>query len=167
MAYLWDTVFANVGESEMSVIGDWPVADPAVELDNQGGLQNLDELQTAIIDALFTDGKLPEHMVDGFNFTESDVFEWHGNTFGIEEGEEVLGSLLWTIERMVLNENTARLAEHFAYAALQTLVKQHKVTLFDVSSDIDKPAGRLRIFIVAHSADALPRSFFADLWPLR
>lgn len=163
---LWDTVW--VSDANGQLVGDWAPSTLVGQVD--GGMLNVDPLATAVILALFTDARLPDGMVDGHNFTEQDQVEWHGNTFGMDPGEEVLGSLLWTLKRMVLNEQTARLAEHYAAVALQTLIRQRKVAYFDISSLIDKKAGKITLRITAYGVGPGAREtrrFFADLWPLR
>lgn len=164
---LWDTVFTGINEPTQGQVGDWPIADPEAEPENQGGLQDVDGLRTAMALALFTDAKLPDHFIDQYGFTPDDQHEWHGNTFGFEDDEEPLGSLLWTIERMPLNEDTARLVEHFAAEALQTLVRQKLVSMFDITTEIImKPRGRINLFIIAYTTGG-QISFFADLYPLQ
>lgn len=159
---LWDTVF---GEAAQQQIGDWPIADPLVEITNQGGFQSLDELGTAIVIALFSNATLPDSMVNQPGFTKDDKKVWHGNTFDIAEDEEELGSRLWELERSPITPDTARLAEYYASQALQTLVRQKKVSYFDISSTIDKAQGRINLSIVAYGPTV--RTFSADLWPLR
>lgn len=167
MPFLWDTIWQNPAEVNLGSLADWTLADPDVEPDNVGGFQDTDPLATAMIIALYTDGKLPDEFVDQYGFTANDQHEWHGNTFDIIDNEEPLGSLLWTIERMPLNEETARIAEHYASEALQTLVKQKLVSYFDISSDIDHVRGRISLRIAAFADNGNSRSFVADLFPLR
>lgn len=164
MVSFWDTVWVT-GTSTSGTVGDWAVADPEAEPENKGGFRAQDKLTTAMIIALFTDAKLPDYLVDEYRFIGSDVQEWHGNTFGIEEGEEPLGSLLWTLERLPMTEDTAKLAEHYATAALQPLVRQKLASSFDVSVAYDKVLGRMDLKITAYGNEE--RVFFTDLWSLR
>jgi phage gp46-like protein len=163
MAHLWDTVW-NIDGSQ-GTWGDWNLSDPSVETSNIGGLQNQDDLSTAILIALFTDAKIPDYMVNQYGFTTNDQFEWHGNTFNIEENEEPLGSMLWTLQRSPLTEYTAKLAEHYAALALQPLVRQKLVSSFYIHSEIDKIQGKLSLIIETEGLNA--RRWVADLFPLR
>ena len=100
-------------------------------------------------------------------FTKADQHEWHGNTFSVEwaDGEEKLGSLLYTLRRAPLNASTCRLAEHFCAIALQPLVRQKKASSFSVEATSDKSLGVMHIHIKAYTPEE--RNFFADLYALR
>lgn len=176
---LWDSRW--VWNDNFGTAGDWliqppPSADPGVGLRsleeddaaaaNSGGLQSTDPLATAILLALFTDARLPDYMLGRFGFTRADQHEWHGNTFSIDRtnGEEPLGSLLWTLRRAPLVPYTARLAEHFCALALQPLIRQGLIGSVEVFSETDKPNNRLNIMVRTFDPD---RQFKADLAPLR
>lgn len=162
MANLWDTVWSK---NKLGTVGDWAISDLEVEIGNPGGLQSLDPLGTAIILALFTKGRLPDWMIGQNGFTIDDQEEWHGNTFGIESGEAPFTSLLWTVRRMPLTEQTARMAVHFAAQALQPLVVNKWVGAFTITHEIDKLAGRLSLLI--RTEDPGGRVFTADLFTLQ
>lgn len=177
---LWDSRWTT---STFGTAGDW-IIQPQVglqtepepfdgggeasepEILNSGGLQALDQLSTAILLALFTDARLPDYMVGRFGFKKSDQHEWHGNTFSIDrtQGEEPLGSLLWTLRRAPLVPYTARLAEHYAAEALQPLIRQKLIGSYDIVSDIDKSKGRLNLWIRTYDPD---RTFVGDIAPLK
>lgn len=165
MPTLWDTVWVN-NETSAGTIGDWRVADPLVEVNNQGGLQALDDIGTAMLLALFSNARLPDSLV-GRGFTPDEQRTYHGNTFDIDtsEGEEELGSRLWELERAPLTIETQRLAEHYAALAIQTLVRQKKISSYDITSEIDKINNRLNLRIVVYTPSE--RTFFADIWTLR
>jgi phage gp46-like protein len=162
MATLWDTVWS---QNKLGTVGDWVLSDQEVEIGNPGGLQHLDPLGTAIILALFTDGRLPDWMIGQEGFTVDDQKEWHGNTFGVESGEAPFTSLLWTIRRMPLTEQTARMAVHFAAEALQPLVVNGWVGAFTITHEIDKAAGKLTLYI--KTEDPGGKTFTADLFTLQ
>jgi len=162
MPTLWDTRY--IADPELGTTGDWALAG-LDELDNVGGLESLDPLGTAIIIALFSDRRIPNHMLLRYGFTKADQREWHGNTFGVEDGEEPLGSWLWLLRRAALNEQTARLAEHFAALALQTLVRQKVVAGFQIDAEVDKVNGRIGLRIQVLDKDK--QTYFADLYTTR
>jgi phage gp46-like protein len=158
---LWDVVVLSNGSF------DWAVADPVAEPNNNGGLQSQDDLGTAIILCLFTDAEIPQYLLDFYDVEASQRGEWHGNTFGIEEGEGKLGSNLHRIERMQLNEETLKLAIHYAAEAVQILVANKFVTDFSITGEIIKEEGRINLLITAHLPDKSSRNYFADLFPLQ
>lgn len=166
---LWDTKWITI--DAIGTKGDWAVSDPTVETSNQGGLQSRDELGTAVLLALFTEGRIPDYLLDQFGFQQSDQTQWHGNMFNIEEGEEELGSFLHIINRAPLTLQTAKLAEHFAAEALQVLIRNRWLTGVEVTSEMIKvnegsaPAGLLRLTIRTFGKE--DRIFIADLFPLQ
>jgi phage gp46-like protein len=162
MALLWDTAWSK---DQLGTVGDWILSQIDNEPDNVGGLQSLDVLGTAILLALFTNGKLPDSMVGMYGFNKDDQFEWHGNTFDIQPDEAPLGSLLWTIRRMPLTDETAKMAVHFAAEALQVLVKNKWVGSFAITYEIDKLAGRLSLAIATDTPRG--RTYIADLFALQ
>jgi phage gp46-like protein len=158
---LWDTVILPDGSF------DWVLSDEIAEPENVGGFQSTDDLGTAIILCLFSDAEIPQHLLDFYGVEAAQRGKWHGNTFGMENGEGELGSDLHRIERMELNEETLKLAIHYAAAAVQTLVVQKLVTDFSVSGEIIKDEGRINLLVTAHLPDKSSRNYFADLFPLQ
>lgn len=161
---LWDSVWVPNISGSAGGHADWAVADPEVETGNIGGFQALKPLETAIILCLFTDARRPDG-VSG-NDESAERRGWHGDTYDVitEDGERPLGSLLWTLERESLSAQTARLAEHYAHMALETLVLQGVVDHFDIESEINEPENRLALGIKAYAPDGEP--IFAQTFSL-
>lgn len=127
---------------------DWATAGDD-EAGNRGGLAATQPIETAILLCLFTDRRLPDEMADPTDF---DRRGWHGDTFDLDRnaGERPMGSLLWTLDRAALSAGTARLAEHYAAEALQTLIDQRVVRSFDIAAEVDGQNAMLKLEIVAY-----------------
>lgn len=138
---LWDTRWASDIDLPNFATGDWSVADPDAEEFNRGGFAATDPVTTAIILCLFTDRRRPDWLPG--DATRG----WHGDEFDIDgaSGERAMGSLLWTLERAQMTYETARLAEHYATEALQTLVDQGVLARVEVSAELDAGKGRLAL----------------------
>jgi phage gp46-like protein len=116
---LWDSVWNSEGG-----FADWAVAQPS-EPHNAGGLQAMRPLDTAVIDSLFTNRRCP----DGHPLTppDGDMGGWWGDAVDVRTdlGEDPLGSLLWLLERSILDPvATPRWAVTFAQDALAGLARQ-------------------------------------------
>jgi len=158
----WDTEWSV--DDQYGTMGTWQLSGSAVN--NEGGFKNEDPLGTAIMIALFTDARLPDYMVGRYGFNRSDQREWHGNTFAIAEGEEVLGSLLWTLRRAPMNDYTCRLAEHFCAEALQPLIRQGRASDFTITARIvNKILGHMQINIRSFGSEN--RDFTAELYAIK
>lgn len=83
----------------------------------QGSLAQDDGLRTAIFLSLFTDAP------------SADYAGWWGN--GIESGD-VMGSTLWTLQRVGRSNELLRQAEDAAMLALRWLVEDGRVKQIDV-----------------------------------
>jgi phage gp46-like protein len=116
---LWDTLWDNTVGA-----GDWALAD-ADETLNRGGLRAKAALATAVTLALFTDKACPpDHPLA--KFADGDPRGWWGDGIDVRAdlGEAPLGSLLWLLERSVVDSDTTRWAESFALDALQPMIAQ-------------------------------------------
>lgn len=178
---IWDTVWSV--DPALGTIGDWSLAgynppavvDPfagevtALDAYNSGGLQNVDPVGTAVLLCLASDARLPDYLVGRFGFTIADQKEWHGNTVAVDtaSGEEPLGSLLWTLRRAPLTNYTAKMAEHFAAQALQTLIHQRVVSQFSIHAEIDKVLGRLSLYVSAYVPGQGEREWVHDLYAIQ
>lgn len=181
MSAIWDTIWSQ--DPALGTTGDWdltgtgppsgivPEDDVVTALDayNSGGLKNVDPVGTAVLLCLASDARLPDYMVGRFGFTIDDQREWHGNTVAVDSasGEEPLGSLLWILRRAPLSNYTAKMAEHFAAMALQTLIRQRVVSQFDIHAEVDKALGRLSIHIIAYLPGKSERQWVHDLYPIQ
>jgi phage gp46-like protein len=158
----WDTVWGgDIPDVRLYGAGEWAIADPTDPLNqnNYGGLQAQNPLRTAIILCLFTNRRLPRELPDGLPEVDQDAprYGWHGDTFDIdyEAGERPLGSLLYTLDRADINEQTAMLMEWMAQDALQTLLDQGVASNIETFHQIDELAGRmtLRVRVTTRKGD--------------
>ncbi len=149
----WDSVWIPNPNGSAGGHADWVVADPEVELNNIGGLQALRSVETAIILCLFTDRRRPDWLTAGDDSSERRG--WHGDTYDIEaeEGEGPLGSLLWTLERAALTQDTQDKAKAYAEEALETLILQGIIARFEIETEVDQMANRLALGIKAYGPD--------------
>lgn len=147
----WDSVWVGDNSTVVGGWADWLTAGQDAGT-STGGFRSTSPVETAILIQLFTDRRLPDEFAD----TEDDGRGgWHGDTFDIDRqsGEGPIGSLLWTLDRASLNNETARRAEHYAAEALQTLIDQRVVGRFDIEAETDSLAGTLVLHVQAFAPD--------------
>jgi phage gp46-like protein len=124
---LWDTVWNDdLGG------GDWTLADPAIAR-NHGGLRASDGIATAVVLGLFTDRACPANHPLA-RYAGDDRRGWWGDGVDVQtaRGERPLGSLLWLLERAVVNDAMARWAEAFARDGLAPLLDAGEAVRLDV-----------------------------------
>jgi phage gp46-like protein len=159
---LWDSVWVQRGDASGGY-ADWIMAGPGDQVDSRGGLRAEQALHTATILCLFTDRRRP----DGNAGDGQDPRGWWGNAIVIdgEPGLE-LGSLLWTLERGIINEAVRALAQTYASEALATLKHQGAVARTAVAASIDEGAGHLALRVDHYSADGktVYSQRFSTLW---
>jgi phage gp46-like protein len=142
---LWDSYW-NQNLLDPAVV-DWKLAGPDAP-QNAYGLAADHALHTAILISLFTwrradpSDKLP---------SGADPKGWWGDTIDLEENETRIGSRLWLLLRSTLSENTARLAEDYAYEALQPIIDQGAVARFVCTAEVDVVSGYLALDVKAYS----------------
>lgn len=171
----WDTYWAQDISSPLYASGEWGVQPLVPVLDvggdpvlddppNRGGLQALAPLATAVLVCLFTDKRRPDD-VDAPSGT-NERRGWHGDTFDIDgaSGERELGSLLWTLERAILSEETARLAKQYAEDALQTLVDQGAVSRVEIAAAVNRQEQALILHVAAMNEEG--ESIFKNTFPI-
>lgn len=157
---LWDAVWDVAAGA-----ADWAVARPSEPL-NPGGLQAMRPLSTAVILALFTDRACPPN--HPLAPPDGDPRGWWGDGIDVREdlGEAPLGSLLWLLERSILDPvATPRWAVAFAQDALAGLVGQMAVARIDVQA-FAHPPSRLDMAIQLYGKDGavLYSERFNDIW---
>lgn len=136
---------------------DHLLAEP-VEVGNRGGFSARRGLHTAVVIQLFSDRRLPDG-VSPLDELDPDPRGWWGDTIDRQDGEDDIGSLLWTLRRAPLNKDTTDRAEDYCREALQCLVDQGAVARFDVACEgqrgpnIDQTAGLLAIAIDGFAQD--------------
>lgn len=162
----WDSEWTNTDpETGRGGCADWVVADETETERNRGGFKSQDPLHTAIIICLFTDKRRPDSIPspDG----SDDRRGWHGNSYDVDSaaGERELGSLLWTLDRSLIDDQTLRMAVHFSADALQTLVDQGAVDHFEIEAEADRLNGILKLQVNAF--DATGDSIFSGAFPLQ
>ena len=94
-----------------------------------------DGLETAVIISLFTDARVSEAELPPGT---TDKRGWWGDLFATVQGDRI-GSKLWTLERRILNEETARDMETYAKEALDWLVGDNVAASVEVSASVVKP----------------------------
>lgn len=144
---LWDTYWNQ--DDLSSALVDWKLAGPNAT-NNAYGLAANHALNTAILISLFTWRRAEEYdqLPSG-----TDPKGWWGDTVDLDENETKLGSRLWLLRRAPANENTRRLAEDYAYEALQPLIDQGAVAKFVCTATIDPVRGYLVLAVNAYSQD--------------
>lgn len=113
--YGWDDRFP----SPAAPYADWSFAG-AGEASNVGGLANVAALETAVVLSLHTDCYCPpDHPLA--KYADGDRRGWWGE-FLLDDGEPIMGSLLWLLTRSVATEEARLYAGHFVQQALAHLV---------------------------------------------
>lgn len=161
---LWDTIWVQRLDASGGY-GDWLLAGAGDQPESRGGLRAESALHTATLLCLFTDRRLPEgaeHPGD-----DDDPRGWWGSSYRLEdEPEAELGSLLWTLERAVLTDETARRARAYAEDALAVIALQGAVARTDVAVELDRGRSMLAI-LVTHWDQAGTKAYeqrFGVLW---
>ena len=160
----WDSQFQNRLDASGGW-ADWVLAGPDAEPASRGGLRAGGMLHTAVIICLFTDARLPEEDIPPDE--SPDRRGWWGDSVqGEDEPGVPMGSLLWTLERSTISEETARLAEQYAADALQVLIDQGAVAAVETEAEIvgNRDQLRLRVRLYSHSRTLVYDQKFDVLW---
>ena len=162
----WDTVWVQRLDAQGG-FGDWVLATGEDQKEQRGGLRARSALHTATMLALFTDRRLAPDEGDPPDGT-GDRRGWWGDAIRLpgEPAETPLGSLLWTLARAPLSDETAARAREMAEEALATLVEQGAVARTEVEAGADPLAGRLEL-VVRHFSHDGARAYeqrFGVLW---
>lgn len=161
---LWDTVWVQRLDASGGY-GDWIMAGPGDQPESRGGLRAEAALHTATLLQLFTDARLPEGVPHPTG--DSDPRGWWGNSIRIEgEPDFELGSLLWTLERSPLTDETATRARTYAEEALSVLVLQGAVAETTVEVTIDRRQSALLLTVrhFSHAGARIYEQRFGVLW---
>jgi phage gp46-like protein len=163
---LWDSVWVQEPVTLLTAEGgfaDWTLSDPD-EAGNHKGLRARATLHTATLILLFTDRR-PEADAE---ISADDPRGWWGDSilFEGDANERPLGSLLWTLERGTLGEQTLIAAKEMAEDALSVLAAQGAVARTEVETEADILNGRLHIGVrhFARDGAAIYDQRFAALW---
>ena len=113
-------------------------------LDDNGDLSSADYHAAAVILCLFTNKAAAGD--------QGNLNTWHGNTFDIQDGEDQLGSMLYTLVRAPLTLQTEKLAVFYAQEALRVLVHQGLAERYDVEAESDRLNNRLNLRVTAVGA---------------
>lgn len=156
----WDTIFdSTIG------LGDWAVASPYEKL-NIGGLQAMRPIDTAVILCLFTDKVCPPN--HPLKPPDADLRGWWGDGIDVRAdlGEAPLGSLLWLLERSILDRvATPRWAKAFALDALAPLLASAVVVEIEVEASVPSPSRLdLDIQIYGQNRQKIYGKKWADIW---
>lgn len=145
--FAWDTVWYNRLDAQGGY-GDWILAGADDPPEQHGGMRARMALDTAILLQVFSDKRLPEGMRPPGS-VEYPRGWWGDSIRLVGEPEAVMGSLLWTLERGSLDDDTARTAKDYVDEALQVILDQGAVARFETTARADKVRGRLTISIAA------------------
>ncbi|TWD54550.1 phage gp46-like protein [Agrobacterium vitis] len=139
-ALLWDTAWDAAARS-----GNWVLVG--------GGLQADNQLQTAVVLALFTDRRCPPDHPLAKYVEDGDLRGWWGDGVDVRSdlSETEMGSLLWLLERMPLTDQTVMWAQSLAAEAVQPLVDQGAVAKAVVTAE--KADHRINLAINLYARD--------------
>lgn len=160
----WDTVWWN-GETVAGGWGDWILAGPGDQKDSAGGLRAEAALHTATMICLFTDKRLPDGEKSPAG--DDDPRGWWGDSVRLPgEPDEQLGSLLWTLERGILDAQTVLTAQDYAEECLAVLKEQGAVARTDVTVEARQQQGLLCIDVKhwSHAGEQSYDRHFDVLW---
>lgn len=131
-----------------------------IEIDENGEIKSVDNLETSIETLLFTDARAPETSVPNAINRRG----WVGDVLAIEQ-QYSLGSFLWTLDQSRLDQATKNAAESFAVQALSPLIEAGiaKLVTANVQQDISNLQRQITIEItITTSANLTER--FNFLW---
>lgn len=141
--HIWDSVWVQRLDASGGY-ADWLLAGADDPAEQGGGLRARAALHTATLICLFTDRRLPADLAHPNE--DGDPRGWWGDSVRLDgEPDTAIGSLLWTLERAVLNERTAFQAGIYAAEALDVLVEQGAVARTEVETEIRIEQGLLGI----------------------
>lgn len=156
--FAWDSVWINMADAGGGY-ADWILAGPDDPPEQRGGLRARMELATAILIQVFTDKRLPEGMRRAND--DTDPRGWWGDSIKLDgEPAGETGSLVWTLEREILNDDTARQAKDYIEDALQMILDQGAVSRFVVTTAAVRLQGLLTIKIDAFDRAGKPLASF-------
>jgi phage gp46-like protein len=148
------------------VRGDFAVSVSAA--DGPGGLEAKSPLQTAVIALLFTDVRVEGYEIDAGR--AGDQRGWPGDGFDVDAaaGEQPLGSKLWLLRRMDLNDQTAMWAQAEAKRALAPLKTQGLCVKIEAKATPDFANDTLWLAIALYGRDGaqIYASKFDLIWKL-
>jgi phage gp46-like protein len=145
--FLWDSVWLNALHATGGY-ADWIMAGADDPTDQRGGLRARMQLMTSIMICLFTDRRLPAGDTRPGN--NEDPRGWWGDSIKLsDEPAGEMGSLLWTLERSVLGQQTINLARDYCEEAVQVLIDQGAVARFEIEVRADQVQGHLLIEVRA------------------
>ena len=123
-----------------------------------GDLAEQNQLHSAVLIQLFTNKRIPDDVepVSDFN----DRGGWWGDYFAPFE----TGSLLWTLYRSVLKDETVALAEQYAREALQELVNQGAAARVEVTSQVVEGAVILSATLYGQDGLVTYKQEFERFW---
>lgn len=157
---LWDSVWSPLIGS-----ADWAVAQPSEPL-NAGGLQAMRPIDTTVILCLFTDKACPPN--HPLAPPDGDLRGWWGDGIDVRAdlGEAPLGSLLWLLERSILDPVvTPQWAVSFALDGLAPLLASDAVVDIQVQAFANPPS-RLDLAVQVYGREGakLFDRRFSDIW---
>lgn len=160
----WDTVWTNRPDISGG-FGDWILAGEDDPQDQRGGLRARMALLTAVVICLFTDRRLPDDMPAPT--PDGDPRGWWGDSIKLEGEPDVpMGSLLWTLERSTISDETAKLAQQYAEEALEILITQGAAAEIVVEAWVERSSGMLGLSVALFSqaGDKLADQQFDLYW---
>ena len=163
---VWLKADGTPAGTRSGVVGDFGIS-VAVE-DGPGGLVAKDPIRTAVILLLFTDCRVEGYEIDAGR--AGDQRGWPGDGFDLDtdNGEQALGSKLWLLRRMDLNDQTALWAQAEAKRALAPLIRQGACVRVDAVAvpDYEHDAMALTIALYGRDGSAVFNAKFDLLWKL-
>lgn len=121
--------------------------------DGPGGLEAKDPLRTGVIALLFSDVRVEGYEIDAGR--AGDQRGWPGDGFDVDTaaGEQPLGSKLWLLRRMDLNDQTAMWAQAEAKRALNPLKVQGLCVKIDAKATPDFANDTMWLAIALYGRD--------------
>jgi phage gp46-like protein len=129
-----------------------------------GGLQAQHPIISAVIMCLFTDARADLRQL---RFEHGgDRRGWPGDGVSLFADERAFGSTLWAYRRYELTDTTAAEIAAEAKSALQPLLDEQLVVRIDVSAEVLKPQGQIRLAIDLYGRDGrkVYAAQFDPLW---
>lgn len=163
---VWLAPNGTIAGTSFGTVGDFAIAETIAN--GPGGLVAKNPLRTGVILCLMSDCRVERYEIDAGR--AGDQRGWPGDGFDVDTGvgEQALGSKLWLLRRMDLNEQTALWAQAEARRALQPLITQGAAVRADAvaTPDYARDAMVLDVALYGRDGAAVYTEKFDLLWKL-
>lgn len=148
---VWQRADGSPAGAGFGVRGDFALA--ANPADGAGALVARDPLRTAVILCLMTDARVADYEIDAGRAGDRRGYPGDGVDIDGTGPEQAMGSKLWLLRRMDLNDQTAMWAQAEARRALAPLVAQGAAARVEARATPDHARDALGLWVGLYARD--------------